>query len=65
MKKSPFKMMAISSMIVSQFVGSTLIGLFIGKKADQYFQTTPILIICGLFCGMIIGAYSIYLSFKN
>ncbi|MGL4521086.1 MAG: AtpZ/AtpI family protein [Bacilli bacterium] len=65
MKKSPFKAMAISSMIVSQFVGCSLIGLFLGMKADQWLNSTPILLIIGLFAGMVVGAYSIYISFKQ
>ncbi|WP_148294973.1 AtpZ/AtpI family protein [Gracilibacillus boraciitolerans] len=51
--------MAIYSMILSQIVGGPLVGLFLGRLVDNYFFTTPLFLVIGLFLGIGAGLYGI------
>ncbi|MDL4839151.1 AtpZ/AtpI family protein [Aquibacillus rhizosphaerae] len=62
---NPFYGMAITSSILSQLVGSPLIGIFIGRFLDDYYSTKPIFLIIGFVLGLIAGIYgTIYLVRK-
>ncbi|MCP8617438.1 AtpZ/AtpI family protein [Salirhabdus salicampi] len=64
-KQTPFKAIALTSGIVSQLSGSTLIGIFLGRWIDQRFSTSPLFLIIGLFIGLAAGVYgTIYLVNK-
>ncbi|GAE92508.1 hypothetical protein JCM21714_1512 [Gracilibacillus boraciitolerans JCM 21714] len=46
-------------MILSQIVGGPLVGLFLGRLVDNYFFTTPLFLVIGLFLGIGAGLYGI------
>lgn len=56
-KKSPAKAWALMSAIVSQLVGSILVGIFFGKWMDQKLGTLPLFLIVGLLLGLASGIY--------
>ncbi|RHW37187.1 AtpZ/AtpI family protein [Neobacillus notoginsengisoli] len=55
----PFKAMALSSAILSQLVGSILIGIFAGRWIDGKTGTEPLFLIIGLFIGLAVGVYAV------
>jgi len=57
MKNNPFRGFAIYSGILSYLVGATLVGIFIGRWLDQYFNTAPLFLILGLLLGLASGVY--------
>jgi ATP synthase protein I len=56
--RNPFKAMALMSVIVSQLVGATLVGVFGGMWLDSYLHTKPLFLVIGLLLGMAAGVYS-------
>ncbi|WP_408008632.1 AtpZ/AtpI family protein [Pseudalkalibacillus sp. A8] len=56
-KRSPLHSMALMSGILSQLVGSILIGIFGGMWLDRSLGTAPFLMIVGLFIGLAAGVY--------
>lgn len=56
--RNPFKAMALMSAILSQLVGSVLIGIFIGKWLDRTVGTEPLFLIIGLLIGLSAGIYA-------
>jgi F0F1-type ATP synthase assembly protein I len=63
--RNPFQAMALMSAIVSQLVGSILIGIFAGRWVDQHWGTSPIFLIIGLFIGLASGTYAMVLSIRK
>jgi F0F1-type ATP synthase assembly protein I len=63
--RNPFQAMALMSAIVSQLVGSLLIGIFAGRWLDQKWGTEPIFLIIGLLVGLAAGTYSMLLSIRH
>ncbi|MFL6558985.1 MAG: AtpZ/AtpI family protein, partial [Bacillus sp. (in: firmicutes)] len=60
--RNPLQAMALMSAIVSQLVGSILIGIFSGRWLDRHWGTEPIFLIIGLLVGLAAGTYSMLLS---
>lgn len=56
-QKKPFQAMALMSGIVSQLVGSILVGIFVGKWLDEKAGTLPLFLIIGLLLGLATGIY--------
>jgi len=56
--RNPFKAMALMSAILSQLVGSVLIGIFVGKWLDRTVGTEPLFLIIGLLIGLSAGIYA-------
>jgi F0F1-type ATP synthase assembly protein I len=56
-QRHPLHAMGLMSAILSQLVGSVLIGIFGGKWIDNYFKTEPLFLIVGLLLGLAIGVY--------
>ncbi|MCM3705389.1 MULTISPECIES: AtpZ/AtpI family protein [Bacillaceae] len=56
--RNPFKAMALMSAILSQLVGSTLIGIFAGRWLDSKAATEPLFLLIGLFIGLGAGIYA-------
>ncbi|MFD1861874.1 AtpZ/AtpI family protein [Planococcus sp. FY231025] len=56
--KSPLQAMALYSAILSQLVGSVLIGLFTGMWLDEQFGTAPLFLIILLFLGLALGIWA-------
>ena len=63
--RNPLQAMALMSAIVSQLVGSILIGIFSGRWLDRTLGTEPILLIIGLLIGLAAGTYSMLLSIRH
>ncbi|HZH58578.1 MAG TPA: AtpZ/AtpI family protein [Metabacillus sp.] len=57
-KRHPLHAMGLMSAILSQLVGSILIGIFTGKWIDSYLETEPLFLIIGLLLGLAAGVYS-------
>ncbi|MBB6283088.1 AtpZ/AtpI family protein [Geobacillus subterraneus] len=57
-QRHPFQAMALMSAIVSQLVGSILIGIFGGRWVDNKFDTEPVFLIAGLLLGLAAGVYA-------
>lgn len=56
--KSPLQAMALYSAILSQLVGSVLIGLFTGMWLDEQFGTAPLFLIIFLLAGLALGVWA-------
>ena len=56
--KSPLQAMALYSAILSQLVGSVLIGTFTGMWIDEQFGTAPLFLIICLFAGLSTGIWA-------
>lgn len=56
--RRPYQAMALYAAILSQLVGSILIGIFGGRWIDQLLGTAPLFLIIGLFLGLATGIYA-------
>lgn len=56
--KSPLQAMALYSAILSQLVGSVLIGAFTGMWLDGRFGTVPLFMVICLFIGIAFGVWA-------
>lgn len=56
--KSPLQAMAIYTAILSQLVGSVLIGAFTGMWLDERLGTAPFFMIICLFIGITAGVWA-------
>ena len=56
--KSPLQAMALYSAILSQLVGSVLIGVFTGMWLDDRLGTAPFFMIICLFIGITAGVWA-------
>lgn len=56
--RHPFQGMALMSAIISQLVGSILIGIFSGRWLDRLLGTQPLFLIIGLLLGLATGIYA-------
>jgi len=65
MKSYSFKAMALTSAIISQLVGSILIGVFSGKWIDSKLQTDPLFLIIGLLIGLAFGVIGLVYLLKD
>lgn len=57
-QRHPFQAMGLMSAILSQLVGSILIGIFAGQWLDGYFHSEPLFLIVGLLLGLATGVYA-------
>jgi len=56
--RHPFQAMALMSGILSQLVGSVLLGIFAGRWLDRLVGTEPLFLIIGLLLGLAAGIYA-------
>jgi ATP synthase protein I len=56
--RHPLQSMALMSAILSQLVGSVLVGIFGGRWLDGQFGTEPLFLIIGLLVGLAAGVYA-------
>lgn len=63
--RNHFLAMALMSAIVSQLVGSILIGIFSGRWLDRQWGTEPIFLIVGLLIGLAAGTFSMLTSIRH
>lgn len=57
-KRHPLQAMALTSAILSQLVGSILIGIFSGRWVDHKVGSEPLFLILGLLIGLAAGVYA-------
>ncbi|KGX93886.1 membrane protein [Pontibacillus halophilus JSM 076056 = DSM 19796] len=64
-QQTPFKAVALTSGILSQLAGGTLVGIFFGRWLDEQLSTSPLFLILGLLLGLSAGTYgTVYLVRK-
>ena len=63
--RNPFQAMALMSAILSQLVGSILIGIFGGRWLDKQWDTEPLFLLIGLFIGLAAGIYTMSVSIRH
>jgi F0F1-type ATP synthase assembly protein I len=56
--RRPYQAMALMSGILSQLVGSVLVGIFAGRWLDRTWDTEPLFLIIGLLLGLAAGVYA-------
>ncbi|WP_246944450.1 AtpZ/AtpI family protein [Bacillus pinisoli] len=56
--RHPLHAMALMTAILSQLVGSILIGIFGGRWIDQMIGTFPLFLIIGLLVGLAAGVFA-------
>jgi ATP synthase protein I len=56
--RRPYRAMALMSAILSQLVGSILVGIFAGRWIDQKWDTEPLFLIIGLLLGLAAGIFA-------
>lgn len=56
--RHPLRAYGLMSAILSQLVGSVLIGIFVGRWLDGQFGTEPLFLIIGLLLGLAAGTYA-------
>ncbi|MCA1032106.1 AtpZ/AtpI family protein [Bacillus timonensis] len=57
-QKHPLQAIALMSGILSQLVGSVLVGIFFGRWLDKSLSTEPLFLIIGLLLGLAAGVYA-------
>ncbi len=63
--RHPFKAMALYSAILSQLVGSVLVGIFGGRWLDSIWGTKPLFLIIGLLLGLTAGILAMLKSVQQ
>ena len=63
--RRPLQGMALYSAILSQLVGSILIGVFTGMWLDSKIGTTPLFLVLCLFIGLTTGVIAIILTIRK
>ena len=63
--RNPYVAMGLMSAILSQLVGSILIGIFVGRWLDRLIGTEPLFLILGLFLGMTAGIFAMTSLIKH
>jgi F0F1-type ATP synthase assembly protein I len=58
-QRHPMQAMGLMSAIISQLVGSILIGVFAGQWLDGYLHTKPVFLVVGLLLGLATGIYGL------
>lgn len=56
--RRPLKAMALYSAILSQLVGSILVGVFLGQWLDRIANTEPLFLVICLLLGLAAGVYA-------
>ncbi|WP_163099531.1 AtpZ/AtpI family protein [Peribacillus alkalitolerans] len=63
--RHPFQAMALMSAILSQLVGTLLIGIFSGRWVDQRFDTEPLFLVVGLLLGLAAGIFFVLRTIRQ
>ncbi|MBY0123241.1 AtpZ/AtpI family protein [Bacillus sp. S/N-304-OC-R1] len=63
--RNPYIAMGLMSAILSQLVGSVLIGIFIGRWLDRAAGTEPLFLIIGLLLGLTAGTFAMISLIKH
>ncbi|WP_453992994.1 AtpZ/AtpI family protein [Bacillus nitroreducens] len=57
-RKYPLRAYALMTGILSNLVGSILVGIFLGRWVDRLWDTEPLFLIVGLLLGLAAGIYA-------
>lgn len=57
-RKYPLRAYALMTGILSNLVGSILVGIFLGRWVDRLWDTEPLFLIIGLLLGLAAGVYA-------
>lgn len=63
--KSPLEMAAVAGTIGFEILAFILIGVWLGRVADQYFGTAPLCLGIGIIVGMAAGITSAFFTVKS
>ncbi|WP_338450217.1 AtpZ/AtpI family protein [Niallia oryzisoli] len=63
--RRPFKAIALMSAILSQLVGTILVGIFLGRWLDGLIGTAPLFLILGLLAGLATGIFAIFRTIQH
>ncbi|MFF2753417.1 AtpZ/AtpI family protein [Psychrobacillus sp. NPDC058041] len=63
--RRPLQGIAMYSAILSQLVGSILIGIFTGMWVDSIFGTTPLFLVICLLTGLTVGVFAIITTIRK
>lgn len=63
--RRPFKAIALMSAIMSQLVGTILVGIFLGRWLDGLIGTAPLFLILGLLAGLAAGIVAIFRTIQH
>lgn len=63
-KRSPWYMITVVGSIGTEIVLLILLFVWLGKKLDSIFHTQPVLLVIGVFLGLIAGFASAALTYK-
>ncbi|WP_394238585.1 AtpZ/AtpI family protein [Niallia oryzisoli] len=63
--RRPFKAIALMSAIMSQLVGTILVGIFLGRWLDGLIGTAPLFLILGLLAGLVTGIVAIFRTIQH
>ncbi|WP_342600135.1 AtpZ/AtpI family protein [Psychrobacillus sp. FSL H8-0483] len=63
--RRPLQGIAMYSAILSQLVGSILIGTFTGMWIDNTYGTTPVLLVICLLAGLAVGMFAIITTIRK
>lgn len=56
---SPWRALGLVGVIGVDIAVLLLVGLWIGKQADNYFNTSPLFLFLGIIIGFLIGIWSV------
>ncbi|OEF99835.1 hypothetical protein BHF71_01280 [Vulcanibacillus modesticaldus] len=54
---NPWHAMAVVGVVGTELATLLIIGVWLGRKVDSYFQTSPIFLIIGIFSGFVLGIW--------
>jgi F0F1-type ATP synthase assembly protein I len=63
--RRPLQGIALYSAILSQLVGSILIGIFTGMWIDKTYGTTPLFLVICLLLGLMIGILALLTTIRK
>lgn len=63
--RRPLQGIALYSAILSQLVGSILIGTFTGMWVDRTYGTTPVFLVICLLLGLMVGVMALFTTIRK
>ncbi|WP_313893361.1 AtpZ/AtpI family protein [Psychrobacillus sp.] len=63
--RRPLHGMVLYSTILSQLVGSLLIGVFTGMWLDNTYGTTPVFLVIGVLIGLLVSMFALVTTIRK